>query len=486
MQILSEIDALIRSAQGGEAIRKLQQLCSGTLPFGSEAKIAKLAFRAFIPELGIRLLQPVVYPSSVVKRPAKDEDRLAYAACLMRLGMYSNASNVISLVEQAANPEVLFLKASILTRQWNYADAIPLWKEYVKARTLNPYERLVGKTNLGTSLLHEGKYLEAKSVLGEVLEEASRQNYSLLLGNAMRFLGNIETSQGNWGLANEYYLASTKTLEGSESLDSFFSDKWIAINHFLARPSLETQVKLEQVQRRALQLKHWETVRDADLFKAIGNQDNTLFSKLYFGTPFESFRTRVLALSKIDIFPKRFTWEMKDGDKAFTLDLARLHEFKQPLKHGQAMHRLLLVLTSDFYRPFSLGELIEKVSLGERYLPGHSEARIHQIIQRVRAWLSTNCLPLCLFNHEGNYFLQATAPLHLTVGEERMAVPSSEYRLGLLKKAFPFDFTLNEAAQRLNLTASATGSLVNSALQTGTLKKLGKGKRTCYTFLTEK
>ena len=50
-------------------------------------------------------------------------------------------------------------------------------------------------------------------------------------------------------------------------------------------PKPEILRRISQLKNQALQLKHWEGVRDLDFYTACATEDEKLFHHLFFGTP---------------------------------------------------------------------------------------------------------------------------------------------------------------------------------------------------------
>lgn len=485
-QELKEIDLLIQGARGNEARERLKALYAKGIPFGMELAVARLARRAYLPEIGIKLLHALIRPTSRLKREPTDADRIEYAACLFRIGACWEADELLKKIDSSLNPEVLFFQAAIQIRSWHYEEAIPILRKYLAHPKLENYQRIVGKINLSLCLLHIKKFREAKSLLGEITEEASAQKLELIYANSIRMLGNLELARKEYESALEYFNKAETLLKGATGLDLFFSKKWIAITKYLLDPKNRTnRANLEKIRDEAQEIKHWESLRDIDFHKAVVEQKEELFEYLYFGTPLIPFQTRVKEEWKPKAVPNSYNRRMgPDKGKPVQIDFfnGSGKKGKDGLKAGQAMHRLYVTLCQDFYRPYSVPELYEKIFPGEYFSPETSELRVHQVILRLRRWFEDSKLPLEIIGDKGEYLLQATKPCDVTIRLFEGTEDKNDYRLNLMREKLGADFTLNEVADLFKMTRRGASEIVRVAVESGKLIREGKAKRTRYRF----
>lgn len=483
---LDEIEVLIRSAKGEKARALLLELHEKKVPVNLLLQMAGLARRANLPELGVRLLNPIVRPKAKMKREASAKDIVEYAASLMRIGASKEASDLLETVDPTAVPEALLFRAMLLLKKWNYAEALPLLRRYLAIPEISEYQRAIGKINLGLTLIHENHLGEAKSVLSEVLEECSAKRYDLLHGNALRFLGNLEIARKNWEVGIEYFRQSENLLTDAKGLDYYFCKKWVAIAKFYLNPkSHECRTELDKMRDEARRLHHWESVRDLDYHQALVSRDTKLFELLYFGTPFPSFRARVTKDWKRPEGETTYHWKMGSGE-AHYIDIAMEQKTAQGgfLKAGQSMHRLYVALTSDFYRPFTIAELYEQVFPEEFYCPGVSEFRVHQAMKRLRKWFEQNKIPLQIESVDGEYRLTTDECVEILIHEGGKIQTSGDFRLQFLKTQLGEEFSIKDAVPLLKLTRRRAGEVIQEAVLSGILTKVGKGNRTRYRFVS--
>jgi len=150
---------------------------------------------------------------------------------------------------------------------------------------------------------------------------------------------------------------------------------------------------------------------------------------------------------------------------------------------GQLLHRLVAILASDLYRPFSTPSLYGLLYPGEAYNPQSSPLRVRQVLKRLRRWLVARRLPLKVAEERGSYRLVASAPctLRLYLG----AAPSDRQSLVLerLREAWPdAAFSAADAGRLLGVSARTALRGIESAIEDGALEKVRQWRSTRYRF----
>jgi hypothetical protein len=206
--------------------------------------------------------------------------------------------------------------------------------------------------------------------------------------------------------------------------------KWIAIVGLLKHgPDEETLKNVAAVREEARSSGHGNTARDCDYFRALVTRDRQLFLKVYFGTPYPSFRRKMLAKFRGDTtIPETFDWtgETADGGASVgtLLDLVETHHEppRESLGQGTIVRLLLTVLSSNFYDFFSTAALHSRLYPESFYNPDTSPARVYNTVKRVRRWLTDNAIPLAIEERNGAYGLNFLVPAE---GAARLRVLSS-------------------------------------------------------------
>lgn len=453
---------------------------------GAEARIAGLARRAYLPNLGIHILFSLVRPTGRMKREATIDEKVEYAACLFRLGACREAKAILQSLPTAHSADIVFFTAGAEVREWNYDRAIPLWREFLVHPKANSYSRLVGKLNLAICLVFERLYPEAKGYLAEVLEESNSNEMLLLHANTLRQLGILELNRGNIAEAEDIFLQAKHLLRNSRGLDLYFCDKWIGISRFLKKPSNESAERdLLTLRKTGIEIAHWESVRDIDFRLAAEKNDKRLLEHLYFGTPFESFRRRLRRDGLINLLPPDYAWHLGgDGAPASSLDLFSDHEnVSNGRKTGHLMYRLYRVLTSDFYRPFSGIELFERLFPDEKFSPRSSIVRVQQAVSRLRRILKAEKAPLLIKGKNTGFNLSASKPVKITVRLWEENKTGLNARFDLVRAKLGNEFSSSQIADLFDVTSRGAAIILKPAIEVGILERVGSGKFTRYRFL---
>lgn len=485
---LEEIEELIRQAQGGRAQGLLLELLKGTIPPSYLLRTASIATRANLPLLSLKLLHPIIRPTSKILRPATDQDKAEYSFALLRIGACTEARNLLGEIKATDVPEALLYRAMLLLKEWDYSAAVPVLRNYTAAPTLSDYQKLVGKVNLAISLIFENSLSEVKVLLSEVLEEASQRKLNLLYGKAICLLGNLEMRRKNWDAAFGSFQQGEHILQEFAGLDLYFARKWKAlVQYFLTPESKDARLAVTQMREEAARWQHWESMRDIDYHMAAFNQDKALLIHLYFGTPLPHFQMRILTELKTAEIPNEYDWVLmeKAGSKKTAVDVAEQQktELGHFLKVGHSVHRLYCALLSDFYRPFSVAMLLEHVFPNEHYRPDVSEFRVHNAIRRLRTWLKENHLPITVAEENGAYKIKAIKPCYIPIRRRVQEAAPLDGRLSLVRDRLRDKaFTRKEVEELLDLKRASTTQLLQNAVNDGILEKEGKGMHTKYRF----
>lgn len=477
---LEEIDALIKAAKWGEAQRELKEVKTGKgFPREMALTFASLCRRASVPELGLNVLRKYVHPTSRTAEAATEQEKNEYAASLVRIGACQEARNLLSHVTEKSSTDVIHTLASIYVKQWNYPAAIPLFLEYIDRPELTSYSRQIGALNLGLCLTFEEKLSQAEGVVRPVVDSQEAKAHPLINANALRLLGLIDFQRGNYREAITFFQKALDTFPESNGIDRFLVQKWLGIiNYILEKGSPQCQKKIEFLRQRALEFEHWESIRDLEYHTALCDQNEEKLVHIYFGTPFERFRSRILRKHPNLKLPPTFTWRpsqlVAKPKQVFNI-------IESNLKPGQSMHRLLSVLSSDFYRPLSVIDVFDRVFSGAFYSPGASEQRVHQLLTRTRTWLDDEKIRLQIVSDKNRIQLlekDCAILVHLEgAGEEQ-----DYFRLNTIRNSLGETFSAVEAGKLFDFSRRTLLNLLTKAVEDGVLIRKGEGKNTRYSF----
>lgn len=474
-----EIEHLIKNARGLEAQKKLIALRAKRIPTAFLLPVAKLCTRAGIPEVSVALLHRIVRPASKIVRPVTGADEAEYGVALLRLGAVSEAKELFRGISIKEVPETLMYQAISFLRDWDYGKASPLLRQYIEIPNLNSYQRLIGKVNLAISLVMDGSLTEVRTLLLEAMEESQKEQSYLLYALCTREMGNLELRAGNWQASVDCFVKAEALLEQFGGSELHYAKKWKTLLLVAREPgNADYQRAVSKVREEAIGLKNWESVRDIDYHLAKYRHETDLMQFLYFGTPYEAFKKRLLENFPEARLPETYEWVLgtDTGKKPSLIDTRNL-------KVGMALHRLYLTMTSDFYRPFSEAALFEKLFPGEYYTPITSKYRVHQCIRHLRLWFKKEHIALNISFQDGAYSLNSDHSCKILVDPAVKVSESLDARFEILKKQLSDGFTSKNVCEILKVEMSSAQNILRDALQKGLLEKSGSARATKYHFV---
>jgi hypothetical protein len=151
------------------------------------------------------------------------------------------------------------------------------------------------------------------------------------------------------------------------------------------------------------------------------------------------------------------------------------------LKEGKLLHRLLVALASDGYRPARVTTLHFHLYPREYFNPSSSPGRVYQRIDHLRRWLKARRFPMTVDQQGGFFHLVAKAPCRLRVGASPLRAGRTETLVEKLRDAWPrSEFSAKDAGRHLLLPARATQRVLQKALAADLLEREGSGYHTRY------
>lgn len=490
-QRLQEIDGWIRGGEIRRAQLALKDAATSKWDRAEKPTLASLAWRAGVPLVGIRLLNPIVRPSAKKPVQATSVEKKEYAACLIRIGATEEAGAILGKLSAERDPQVWLYRTFASVARWEYAETIPWLKAYLASPALSDYQRLVGEANLAAALVYERRFNEADSVLAPLIEATRRQGARLLLGSALDLAAECQIAQKRWEQAEKSLEHAEAALRETETLNAFFLRKWTAAVRFGRAPrSAAGKEALAKIRLEAGGMGHWETVRFCDRLAAVWGENAGLFAHVYYGTPFASFRAWMERdwSGKAEL-PETYSWRADGGGgeaPVFDADGALWKE-TSVLKRGHLIHRLLLALASDFYRPFRLAVLHHRLYPDAFFHPVHSPPRLYDAVQRFRKWTEETRVPLEIVEKGGTYRLHCGKPVALRLSRDRREPDALALKVEPLRRKFgEAVFSVRGAVECLAAPERSVRRLLSSARQAGWLEGIGKGPSTRYRLVAGK
>ena len=164
-------------------------------------------------------------------------------------------------------------------------------------------------------------------------------------------------------------------------------------------------------------------------------------------------------------------------EKSIDLRLGSVLGTSSQLKVGQALHRLLQALCSDFYRPLRTSSLSSQVYPDDVYHPEHSLVKTKSLLYRLREWFRESQVPLTTLNDNGTYRLSASKRVNILIG--RPTNEKQDPRLVQLLSA-QGQITSQKVSMELGMNNRTAIRFLKRAILSGEIKRRGSGNQTYY------
>jgi tetratricopeptide (TPR) repeat protein len=487
------IEASVISGQHLNGRRILDELNPKTLPRDWACRYAELANRIhhslFALKALHRFIRPFMPTQEHAATAATGAEKMAYAYALCILGATDEALDILSSIDSRALPEASFMKALTYFRKWNYAQSIPLLKNFLNSQGVSSYRILVGEVNLVAALIITGQFDEASLWLEKVQQSCQDGSYHLLLGNSFELKAQILFFQKKYAEALKCLDQAHALLKNQQGLYSLFVEKWQVVCELFQNGSNENIRRLRELRLKAIQLEDFETVRECDLFGAIATEDENLLRKVIMGTPSEYYRERARKLFGKKTKPLGdFEWVMNShlpGEEVF-FDPTKKLNGKAALYDQPHLLSLFQALTTDFYRPSHLGALFKAVYPEEKFNPYNSPGRVLQLLRRLDRWLQAQEAPVRVEFKKSQFSLTSHTPVRIQI-QRGQKLSSVQSRWSELRDAFgDRAFNTAQISKILGLSKTSAQRLVRQALAQGQIRASGRGRGVAYQFNNRK
>lgn len=476
-----DCDALIKAGNLNSVVAKIKDLTLAAIPRHVRAPIAKLCRRVGLINEGLKLLYPAIRGEAAFEIQPTAEETCEYAVLLSRNGSTEEALALLNGIDGAAHPEAYLYAAICEMALWNYATAVTKLEVYLSSGP-NQYGRLIAGINLGASYLGVGRLEEAYRLLTTMIELARAQGAKRLTGNGLELRGQYFYRTGDVARAKQDLEDAAIVFGNSSGYDQLLTLKWGAI--------LDSTVSLDpspliQVRQIAVERRHWETVREADLFALKIIFDQKKLDHLYYGSPMVGYRSWLRA--QLPFEPSaNFILGAANAPLKIDLRWGEIIEQGKVRTIGRKNLRLLRILFRDLYLPRNNGVLFASLYPEEYFNTHSSPLKIRQTLHRFRKWITANHLPLRLQFEPAGYRLtieETCAVIFEPDGaNDHMLTPE----LTEVEKYFSSwnAFGAADVEAATGLSRSSVQRILNKAVDINLVKKQGKGQATVYKIVT--
>lgn len=451
-------------------------------------KIAALCRRCDQPLDSVRLLNSIVRPRARAPVQPTAEELSEYGASLALIGADREGQGILDRVNGGKNPQALLFGSFARITRWEYESALPLLRKFISLPEISEYQRQIGQVNLAASLVLTDRWKEADAVLQPLIEKTRFEGNHLLLGNSLGILAQKFLFERNVAQAQEVLEEAFAVFSQGVGGDLLLIEKWKAITDLFAKGLTPSgQAALNRVKKKAIDQKSWETLRDCDFHLARLTGDQDLLSQVYFGTPFPSFRERIMRISGSDFSKKKrdFLRVIRVSNSRRS---ARLDTLSPPgLKPGQIQQRLLQILTSDFYRPLRVATVYAELFPEQYYNPISSPGVVHQAIKRLRQWIGARSIPLIIEERNGSYQILAKENIEIKVhlrsdsnSNEAWQLRFRSYALEIQRKFDLKEFSREKAAAVWAVSQRSANDYLRLMESKGLVTQVFSGPKTAY------
>ncbi|MCM2280769.1 MAG: hypothetical protein NDI61_02860 [Bdellovibrionaceae bacterium] len=474
-ETLQRWDAHIRRGQIQDVRRETAQINANQIPDELRVDYAQVARRVGAPELILRWLRPLVRPDKLVRRQPTDLEKALYAAGLVRLGAFREAAEIFRDVSGRDAAEIHFLKGSFYINQWESKKAELELRRHIRHPKASAYAKLVSRLNLCSVLLVLGKLEAAQEEIETLRILLHEDEHRLLLGNLYELRSQLHNSLRKDAEALRDLDRAAGLLQRADERSQLYVDKWRLLIRFHQNPaSSDGKRLLDELKLRALKIRDWETARECDWHRALVTHDRDYFLRVYWGTSWVAYRSRVLTqFDPAQVVGSSYRWNCLEAQAdAPVFDLVAT----APTRY---LRRLMFVLTREFYRPLRLPEVADQVYFEEYYNPQTTPIKLHRLVARCRQWLAESGIAVQLLVERGTLRLQATLPCHLLLHARFPSETSPEIPTSLVDKSH---FTAEDWAKSEGVSLRTALRRIQELISSRDIIRIHSGRHATYKF----
>lgn len=441
--------------------------------------LASMARRAYKLTMALKILRKIVTDQDGVLDERADPKALSeYATCLIMMGARKYAKKVLEVIS-SADASNLFAWVTLYFSESEYEKAIPYLKRYI-ALVDDEYKEKVGELNLCACYVGTSQFERAESYLSGLKTYFDSNGHKTLLANAEELHGQVHIYNQEWNLASQCLSRAGQLNADGNKLYSLFIDKWklvLAIN--IGAASVR---QVHAFVSKANKMKNAQSSRDVLYHWATKNSDYELLKKIYFGTPFGSYRKMMLKKHpELGVEPTvawNGNWFFHDWSREFKIQKVATGSMSLSKNEIKALE----ALTEDFFEPKSVGSLFEAIFPDEFLNPEYSIGKTYKIIQRLNKKLRENNIPMTVLNSNNIYFLDIDAGWMVeTINPEfknQGKMSTAEGRL--LSEFHSQAFTRLEVMDVFHLEKSTAVRWLKELRNKGLVEKVGRGPGSFY------
>lgn len=486
VQTSIHLEGLVRSGKVDEARAELEKLARRGIKREDALAAAEIARRLNLPLTSLRILSKYVRGSLKGPASATVEETLEYAGALIQIGAQFEAEVLLSKISSVQAPKVLLLRSFLCFARWQYREALPLLKEYLH-KDLNSYDRIVAQLNYAAALVDQKKTSESEKLISELLKLTDSKDLKRVKANVYEIQAENLLVQKRFSEAVKVLALAEKELNSAKVWDGLHIKKWklfAEASHLSQKKLLSRAAALTETAR---EIHDWESVREIDRFLCLKLSDFERLQHLYFGTPYDAYRKRLLYEFGEKTIPKQYNWFASDSTTAKrTLNLSdgTIEAVKEPLQNGGVLHRLIQGLLSDFYLPKGIGSLHALIYPGEYFNPISGPSKVHRVISRAREWIKKEKLGFEIIEVGTGYQLlpSSKVKVRITANDSRKH-PEVRILFDRFQDGF---FTSSQAGKVLQIPSRTLRRYLTELVSVGALERTGEMTKSKYRVIKKR
>ncbi len=458
------------------------------VPRSLAARYANLLRRMGGAKYAVTLLNPIV--RSETKKPTIEEI-IEYASCLCRMGLIEESLVLLNSIANEPHVEIQYELAAAHMSKWEFSKSIPYLLKYLKFKGLSTYKICVGEINLATAYMYTNEMEKADSLLQKLITKTQKNNFNLLWGNALELRGEIALVDRDFDRAMELFKESAEKLQSANPRYRLYQELWKVIIQMLRENGSKSSLaECDQLRKKIAEIQDWNSLREIELYKAVVTNDVGSITYLYYGTSYLEYRKRVLLTwgkpLKVDdeYYDRKIGPGAAQAKKVFDVAAGKDVQTGAQLKVGQNMHRLVQVLTTDFYAPFLTTRIFSLLFKDAFYNPTTSPKQVHQLVKRLNDWFSENKIPLVVKYGNSGYRLRAESAYVLRIPTNVTVRTKIDNFLQLLRdNGLVESFPITMVVEKLQLSRRNATRLLSEAVSCGKLQRRGRTQSTLYSII---
>jgi len=459
-QFCEEVDALIRAFKLAEARAKLEKLVLADIPFENRAELAQLARRCDDIPRALKILSPNVFE---VARPS-DGDLIEYASTIRRAGLIHQSLRLLGRVQN--HPLVHLHRGFCHINVWQYREAKAELEQYLKSGDPADYQHLVARVNLMSAHIALNEFEPALRLFAD-LEPVMKTQSPYLAAGLSELRAQIHFFRGE----DEACLNRLQQIERENAQQPgaflFMVKKWRTLCQARMKPDPELAAAFRAEARREGQ---FENLRFFDLYWALMHDDKKLLGHVYFGSPSEAFR-RLIPWQPAE---PAHVWAGREAGGGPAADPYDMSAYDLPF--GLTLHRLALMLMSDFYQPWSVPRIHDLLFAGEIYDPDVSTKKVYNLIARLKKELPESS-PYDLRAGDAGYRLRPRFAGGIVIHRAMtFASPTAMAAAVLTEKLGQGSFSSGEFPALVPVKKSQSQSQLKRLVEDGYAVRLGRGR----------